>query len=98
MIAPRDKVPHAVFKVKTDTATTELTSEAYFGGAKVVVFGLPGAFTPTCSRNHLPGYLEHFDELKAKGVDKVAVVAVNDHHVMHAWAKATGGEGKIDYL
>ena len=98
MIAPGERIPSAVFKVKTDTATNEVTSDAYFAGARVVVFGLPGAFTPTCSRNHLPGYLEHLGALKAKGIDKVAVVSVNDHHVMHAWAKATGGEGKIDYL
>ena len=55
-------------------------------------------FTPTCSANHLPGYIENRDEILGKGVDGIAVVSVNDHHVMNAWAKASGGEGKIQFL
>lgn len=98
MIKVGERIPAAVFKVKNDSGTTEVAAEDYFGGAKAVVFGLPGAFTPTCSRNHLPGYLQNADRLRAKGVDKIAVIAVNDHHVMQAWAKAMGGEGVIDYL
>jgi peroxiredoxin len=64
----------------------------------VVLFGVPGAFTPTCSNNHLPGYLENFDAIKARGVDTIAVVATNDAFVMGAWARFTGGEGKILFL
>jgi len=63
-----------------------------------VLFGVPGAFTPTCSNNHLPGYLENHDAILSRGVDTIAVVATNDHHVMGAWARFTGGEGKILYL
>ncbi|NKB82984.1 redoxin family protein [Ochrobactrum grignonense] len=62
------------------------------------MFAVPGAFTPTCSLNHLPGYLENRDTILAKGVDQIAVVAVNDAFVMSAWAQSTGGEGKILYL
>ena len=69
-----------------------------FAGRKVVLFGLPGAFTPTCSMNHLPGFLENRDVILSKGVDEIAVVAVNDHHVMKAWSEATGGKGKILFL
>jgi glutaredoxin/glutathione-dependent peroxiredoxin len=63
-----------------------------------VLFGVPGAFTPTCSNNHLPGYIENCDAILAKGVDQIAVVSVNDHHVMSAWARFSGGEGKILFL
>ena len=63
-----------------------------------MLFGVPGAFTPTCSNNHLPGYLENHDAILARGVDTIAVVAINDIHVMGAWARFTGGEGKILYL
>ncbi|MFL7919981.1 redoxin family protein, partial [Escherichia coli] len=69
-----------------------------FAGKKVVLFGVPGAFTPTCSNNHLPGYLENNDAILARGVDTIAVVAVNDAFVMSAWARFTGGEGKLLYL
>ncbi|GAB1581295.1 peroxiredoxin [Phyllobacterium phragmitis] len=93
-----DKVPAATFKVKTAEGIKDITSEELFGGKKVVLFGVPGAFTPTCSLNHLPGYLENHEAILAKGVDQIAVVAVNDPHVMGAWAQSTGGEGKILYL
>ncbi len=67
-------------------------------GKKVVLFAVPGAFTPTCHANHLPGFLENFDAIKSKGVDEIAVVSVNDVHVMHAWAQSTKGAGKMHYL
>src|SRR5690606_18032594 len=57
-----------------------------------------GAFTPTCSNNHLPGYIENRDAILGRGVDRIAVLAINDHHVMKAWARFTGGEGKITFL
>jgi peroxiredoxin len=63
-----------------------------------VIFGVPGAFTPTCDRNHLPGFLTNVDVIRAKGIDEVAVVSVNDMFVMDAWAKSSGGEGKITFL
>jgi peroxiredoxin len=93
-----DKIPPATLKTMTDDGAKDITTAELFAGRKVVLFGVPGAFTPTCSNNHLPGYLENRDAIIARGVDTIAVVAVNDHHVMGAWARFTGGEGKILYL
>ncbi|WP_311029328.1 peroxiredoxin [Mesorhizobium koreense] len=93
-----DKLPQATFKTMTEDGAKDITTADIFAGKKVVLFAVPGAFTPTCSNNHLPGYLENHDAIIAKGVDRIAVVAVNDHHVMGAWARFTGGEGKILYL
>jgi len=93
-----DRVPAATFKVKTADGIKDITTDELFGGRKVVLFGVPGAFTPTCSLNHLPGYLENHEAILAKGVDQIAVVSVNDPHVMGAWAQSTGGEGKILFL
>ncbi len=98
MIAIGDRLPAATFKVKTDEGTSEMTTDAVFAGKKVVLFAVPGAFTPTCSMNHLPGFLENADAIKAKGVDTIAVVSVNDQHVMHAWSNATRAAGKILFL
>jgi peroxiredoxin len=93
-----ERLPEAIFKVKSDDGVREVRSDALFGGKRVVLFAVPGAFTPTCSMNHLPGYFENRDAILAKGVDTIVVVSVNDPHVMGAWAKATNGEGKIQYL
>ena len=93
-----DKLPEATFKIMTEEGAKDLSGEDIFAGKKVVLFGLPGAFTPTCSNNHLPGYLENREAILARGVDTIAVVATNDVHVMGAWARFTGGEGKILYL
>jgi peroxiredoxin len=97
-ISVGDRLPDATFKTMTADGAKDLTTADIFAGRKVVLFGVPGAFTPTCSNNHLPGYLENHDAILARGVDTIAVVAVNDHHVMGAWARFTGGEGKILYL
>ncbi|PTW62257.1 peroxiredoxin [Breoghania corrubedonensis] len=93
-----DRLPDATFKIMTPDGPGETTTSAVFGGKKVVLFAVPGAFTPTCHNNHLPGFLENLDVLKSKGVDTVAVTSVNDVFVMDAWAKATGGDGKIVFL
>jgi glutaredoxin/glutathione-dependent peroxiredoxin len=97
-IAAGDKLPQATFKVKTDDGAVEMTTGDVFAGKKVVLFAVPGAFTPTCSLNHLPGYIENHDAILSKGVDRIAVVSVNDHHVMKAWADASGGKDKILFL
>lgn len=93
-----ERLPDATFKERTSDGTKEVTTAELFGGKKVVLFAVPGAFTPTCHLNHLPGYLENRDTILANGVDEIAVVAVNDAFVMAAWAEATGGTGKIRYL
>lgn len=98
MISIGEKLPEATFKTLTPDGAKDLTTADVFAGKRVVLFGVPGAFTPGCSNNHLPGYLENRDAILAKGVDQIAVVAVNDHHVMGAWARFTGGEGKILFL
>jgi len=97
-ISVGDKLPEANFKTMGADGARTITTAEIFAGKKVVLFAVPGAFTPTCSNNHLPGYLENRDAILARGVDTIAVVAVNDVHVMNAWARFTGGEGKILFL
>ena len=97
-IAVGDKLPAATFKEKTADGPVEITTSQLFDGKKVILFAVPGAFTPTCTLNHLPGFLENRDAFLAKGIDDIAVVAVNDWHVMGAWAQHTGGMGKIHFL
>lgn len=76
----------------------ETSVAAYFGGKTVVLFAVPGAYTPTCSAKHLPGFVAKADELKAKGVDAIACVSVNDAFVMGAWGQSQGADGKVDML
>jgi peroxiredoxin len=83
-----DKIPQATFMTFTADGPTPLTSEALTAGKTVALFALPGAFTPTCSAKHLPGFKAHAAELKAKGVDTIACVSVNDVFVMNAWGKS----------
>lgn len=97
-IAVGQKLPDVSLKTMTEDGMKDLNRADIFAGKKVVLFGVPGAFTPTCSNNHLPGYLENYDAILARGVDTIAVVAVNDAFVMSAWARFTGGEGKLLYL
>ena len=98
MIKVGDRLPSSKFKVMTAEGPAEKTTDDIFKGKKVVLFAVPGAFTPTCHRNHLPGFLTNADAIKAKGVDTIAVTGVNDVFVMDAWKKATGAEGKIEFL
>ena len=83
-----DKVPSVNLAHMTENGPGELTSEELFAGRKVVVFAVPGAFTPTCSAAHLPGFVANADRIKAKGVDDVVCLSVNDAFVMDAWGKA----------
>jgi peroxiredoxin len=82
----------------TSEGTEKVSTDAIFDGRKVVLFAVPGAFTPTCSMNHLPGFVEKASEIKAKGVDDIVCVAVNDVHVMNAWGRHSGCEGKVKML
>jgi peroxiredoxin len=97
-IAIGDTIPAATLKEKTAEGVSDIDLAGFLKGRKIVLFAVPGAFTPTCSMNHLPGFLENRDSFYAKGVDEIVVISVNDHHVMQAWAKASGGEGKIRFL
>ncbi|MFB2550896.1 peroxiredoxin [Ensifer soli] len=97
-ISVGDTLPAATFKEKTAEGPVEITTEQLFKGKRVVLFAVPGAFTPTCSLNHLPGFLENREAILARGIDDIAVLAVNDLHVMGAWATASGGIGKIHFL
>jgi peroxiredoxin len=90
-----DKLPGSKFKIMQGGEMTDITSEALFAGKKVVLFAVPGAFTPTCSAQHLPGFVEKADEIRAKGVDTIACVSVNDAFVMDAWGKAQGVGDKV---
>jgi peroxiredoxin len=97
-ITAGDKLPDTKFKIMGSDGPQEASTAELFDGKKVVLFGVPGAFTPTCNMNHLPGFLKNLDLIKAKGVDDVAVISVNDVFVMNEWAKASGGKGKIHFL
>jgi peroxiredoxin len=92
-----DHLPQATFRVMTADGPTAKTTDDIFKGRKVVLVAVPGAFTPTCHRNHLPGYVQKAAEIRAKGVDAIAVTSVNDVFVMDAWSKASGGDG-IEFL
>jgi len=92
-----DSIPNATFTVMTDEGPKPKTTDEIFKGKKVVLFAVPGAFTPTCHKNHLPSFVSNADKLKAKGVDTIAVTGVNDVFVMNAWKKETGAD-KIEFL
>lgn len=93
-----DKIPSLTIKQATSEGPKDVDPAALFAGKSVVMFTLPGAFTPTCSSQHLPGYVAKLDEFKARGVDLVACLSVNDAWVMKAWAEAHGALGKIVML
>jgi peroxiredoxin len=90
-----DKIPPVTLRVMSDEGPKELSTEELFGGKKVVVFALPGAFTPTCSAKHLPGYVQQADAITGKGVDTIACISVNDAFVMHAWGNDQNVGGKV---
>ena len=97
-IAVGDKVPDVELKTMGPEGPKTIRTGEVLGSGKVVLFAVPGAFTPGCSKIHLPGYVEHGDELKAKGVSTIACISVNDAWVMQAWADAQGATGKIVML
>jgi peroxiredoxin len=93
-----DRLPQATFRVMTPDGPAAKTTDDIFKGRRMVLIAVPGAFTPTCHRNHLPGYVTNADAFKAKGIDAIAVTAVNDVFVMDAWAKASGASDKVEFL
>src|SRR6476469_3490295 len=98
MIKVGDRLPETEFITMTADGTQRFTTGTVFAGRKVVLFAVPGAFTPTCSMNHLPGFVQRSDAIQAKGIDAIACVAVNDVHVMSAWGKHAGCDGRIMML
>lgn len=93
-----DRLPEATFATPTADGPQKITGKELFDGRKVVLFAVPGAFTPTCHLKHLPGFIEHAAAFKARGVATIACVSVNDPFVMGAWAKQSGAEGKVTFL
>lgn len=99
MIKVGDKLPEFTFLTPTaEGGKKEITTNEVFAGKKVVLVAVPGAFTPTCSKTHVPGFIQKFDEIKAKGVDTIAVTAVNDAYVLGAWRDALGANDTILFL
>ena len=97
-IAVGDKLPSATLRIMGDSGPRTVTTDEIFAGKKVVLFAVPIPFSPTCHRNHLPGFIEQVETIKSKGADEVAVVSVSDAWVMDAWAKASKADGKILFL
>src|SRR5713101_9239972 len=93
-----DRLPSVTLRQVTPEGPKEITTDEFFAGRKVALFAVPGAFTPACSQRHLPGYVDKATDIKAKGVDEVACVAVNDAFVMGAWGKDQKAEGKVRML
>jgi glutaredoxin/glutathione-dependent peroxiredoxin len=90
-----DKIPSVKLKTMKDGKMSDITTDEIFRGKKVVLFAVPGAFTPTCSMQHLPGFVEKAGEIRGKGVDTIACISVNDAFVMGAWGKDKGADGKV---
>lgn len=97
-ITAGEKMPSGAFSVMTDAGPGEISSDELFVGKKVVLVSVPGAFTPTCSKGHLPGFINQADQMSSKGVDTIACMAVNDVFVMHAWGKDRGVGEKVTML
>ena len=93
-----ERVPVGKFKVMGESGPQDLTTAQLFDGKRVVLFSVPGAFTPTCSAKHLPGFIEQAAALHAKGIDTIACMAVNDAFVMNAWAKSAGAGTSVQML
>ena len=97
-IAVGDRVPSLTLKHLVDGGLADITTDEVFKGKKVLLFSLPGAYTPTCSAEHLPGFVAKADEIRAAGVDDIVCLSVNDPWVMHAWGEAHGAQGKVTML
>ena len=93
-----DKIPSVKLRTMTKDGPKEIATDDLFKGKKVVMFGLPGAFTPTCSAKHLPGFVQQADAIKGKGVDTIACISVNDAFVMGAWGKDQNAGDKVMML
>ena len=97
-ITKGDKLPSALLKRLTSDGVIDINVEEYFSNKKIVVFSVPGAFTPTCSAKHLPGFVEYSNDIISKGVDEIICISVNDPFVMNAWEKDQNSKGKVTLL
>ena len=93
-----DKLPSVTLRQVTPEGPKEVTSDDFFRGKRIVLFAVPGAFTPACSQRHMPGFVEKAAEIRAKGIDNIACVAVNDAAVLGAWARDQKADGKVTML
>jgi peroxiredoxin len=93
-----DTIPSMKLMMATDDGPKEVSTDEIFAAKKVVLFGVPGAFTPTCSARHLPGFVDNAETMRSKGVDTIACIAVNDAFVMNAWGKQQGIDGRVTLL
>lgn len=90
-----DKIPSVTLKHMEESGPKDITTDELFKGKKVLLFAVPGAFTPACSAQHLPGYIQNAEQIKAKGIDTIACIAVNDVFVMDAWGKSQNADNKV---
>ena len=93
-----DKMPSGTLTLATKDGPQKISADEFFKGRKVVLFSVPGAFTPTCDAKHLPGFVEQAADIRGKGIDAIGCLAVNDAFVMKAWGKSQNTEGKVDML
>jgi peroxiredoxin len=98
MIKVGDRIPSVSLREVKESGAQEVTTDEFFKGKKVALFGVPGAFTPTCSAKHLPSFANNADALHKKGVDRIACVSVNDASVMKSWGEHSGTNGKVTML
>jgi peroxiredoxin len=98
MIKSGDRVPSVPTKLVDQGGISDTTSDAVLGHGRVVFFGVPGAFTPTCDTSHLPGFVANVTKFRASGVDRIVCGTVNDHHVVKAWAERSDALGKVDFI
>lgn len=99
MIKTGDRLPEGAFRVKqADDSVRIVPTSELFAGQRVVLVGVPGAFTSTCHVAHIPQFITNAREIKAKGIDRIVVMAVNDHHVMKTWGESLGGKDKVEFV
>jgi peroxiredoxin len=98
MIQAGDKLPSVPVKLVTAAGVTDADTAEVLGRGRVVLFAVPGAFTPTCDTSHLPGFVGAYEKLRAAGIDRIVCAAVNDHHVLKAWAERSDALGKVDFI
>lgn len=97
-IAEGETIPAATLVRMTENGPEKVDTKEFFAGRRIALFSVPGAFTPTCSAKHLPGFIEKADAIRAKGIDEIVGTAVNDAFVMGAWGKSAGAQGKVTLL